>query len=185
MAEQNQDDQLERTYSSYVRIRDVALKTCLRQWTTRKKWQVKVRDIRASSTTWWRWYIYIYIYDDIYAISTDIPDPFLPPLPIVHCFRQVPWATPRIFTELLYVGSSWSPCFARPCEGVRRSASLMSSSPVLQQCPAYLVSLMLIVFVMGGGSRITTTLWGVPTRNCSILLAAFLCSCCQVFSPSV
>ena len=33
MGEQKQDDQLEHTYSSYVRIRDVALKTCLRQWT--------------------------------------------------------------------------------------------------------------------------------------------------------
>ena len=32
MAEQKQDDQLEHTYSSYVGIRDVALKTCLRQW---------------------------------------------------------------------------------------------------------------------------------------------------------
>ena len=28
MAKQKQDDQLEPTYSSYVRIRDVALKTC-------------------------------------------------------------------------------------------------------------------------------------------------------------
>ena len=32
-AEQKQDDQLEHTFSSYVRIRDVALKTCLRRWT--------------------------------------------------------------------------------------------------------------------------------------------------------
>ena len=31
MAEQRQDDQLEHTYSSYVRIRDVALKTCQRR----------------------------------------------------------------------------------------------------------------------------------------------------------
>ena len=31
MAEQKQDDQLEHTYSSYVRIRDVALKTCQRR----------------------------------------------------------------------------------------------------------------------------------------------------------
>ena len=31
MAEQKQDDQLEHTYSSYVRIRDVALKTCRRR----------------------------------------------------------------------------------------------------------------------------------------------------------
>ena len=33
MGEQKQDDQLEHTYSSSVRIRDVALKTCQRQWT--------------------------------------------------------------------------------------------------------------------------------------------------------
>ena len=33
MAKQKQDDQLEHTYSSYVRIRDVALKTCQRRWT--------------------------------------------------------------------------------------------------------------------------------------------------------
>ena len=33
MAEQKQDDQLEHTYSSYVRIRDVALKTCRWRWT--------------------------------------------------------------------------------------------------------------------------------------------------------
>ena len=33
MAEQKQDDQLEHTYSSYVGIQDVALKTCQRRWT--------------------------------------------------------------------------------------------------------------------------------------------------------
>ena len=33
IARQKQDDQLEHTFSSYVRIRDVALKTCQRRWT--------------------------------------------------------------------------------------------------------------------------------------------------------
>ena len=33
IAEQKQDDQLKHTYSSYVRIRDVAQKTCQRRWT--------------------------------------------------------------------------------------------------------------------------------------------------------
>ena len=33
MGGQKQDDQLEHTYSSYMRIRDVALKTCQRRWT--------------------------------------------------------------------------------------------------------------------------------------------------------
>ena len=46
-----------------------------------------------------------------HAIGTDIPDPFSLPLPIVHRFRQFLGATPRIITEPLYVGSSWSPCF--------------------------------------------------------------------------
>ena len=32
MAKQKQDDQLEYTYNSYVRIRDVALKTCQKRW---------------------------------------------------------------------------------------------------------------------------------------------------------
>ena len=32
MAKQKQDDQLEHTYSSYVRIWDVALKTCQKRW---------------------------------------------------------------------------------------------------------------------------------------------------------
>ena len=35
-------------------------------------------------------------------------------------------------------------------KGVHRSTSLMSSSPLLQQCPACLVRLIFIVFVMGG-----------------------------------
>ena len=32
MAKQKQDDQLEHTYSSYVRIRDVAQKSCQKRW---------------------------------------------------------------------------------------------------------------------------------------------------------
>ena len=42
------------------------------------------------------------------------------------------------------------PAFARPYAGVHRSTSLMSSSLLLQQCPACLVRLAWIVFVMGG-----------------------------------
>ena len=82
-------------------------------------------------------------------INTDIPDPFSPPFSIAHCFRQVLRTTSRIGTELLYVGSG-RPAFARPCEGAHRSTSLMSSSLLLQQCPACLVRLTWIVFVVGG-----------------------------------
>ncbi len=42
------------------------------------------------------------------------------------------------------------PAFARPCEGVQRSTSLMNSSLLLQQYPACLVRLTWIVYVMGG-----------------------------------
>ena len=42
------------------------------------------------------------------------------------------------------------PAFARPYVRVHRSTSLMSSSLLLQQCPACLVRLTCIVFVMGG-----------------------------------
>ena len=42
------------------------------------------------------------------------------------------------------------PAFAWPYGGVHGSTSLMSSSLLLQQCPACLVRLTCIVFVMGG-----------------------------------
>ena len=42
------------------------------------------------------------------------------------------------------------PAFARPCVGVHKSTSLMSSSLLLLQCPACLVRLTWIVFVIGG-----------------------------------
>ena len=42
------------------------------------------------------------------------------------------------------------PAFARTYVGVHRSTSLMSSSPLLQQCPECQVRLTCIVFVMGG-----------------------------------
>ena len=42
------------------------------------------------------------------------------------------------------------PNFAWQCEGVHRGTSIMSSSLLLQQCPACLVHLIFIVFVMEG-----------------------------------
>ena len=48
----------------------------------------------------------------------------------------------------MYVRAGRS-AFARPCVGVHESTSLMSSSLLLQQCPACLVRLTWIVFVIG------------------------------------
>ena len=56
-------------------------------------------------------YIHHHYHHYVVPPSRDIPDPFSPPLAIVHRFWQVRWATSCILTELLYVGSSWSPCF--------------------------------------------------------------------------
>ena len=44
------------TFSSYVRIQDVVLKTCLGVMNDREEWRERVRDIRATSTTWWWWW---------------------------------------------------------------------------------------------------------------------------------
>ena len=72
------------------------------------------------------------------------------------------------------------PAFARPCVGVHKSTSLMSSSLLLQQCPACLVRLTWIVFVIGGRWPYSWCLVG-----CSRLLAAFLCNCRLASSPAV
>ena len=77
------------------------------------------------------------------------------------------------------------PAFARPSVGVYWSTSLMSSSLLLQQCPACLVRLAWIVFVMGGKWPYSWCLVGVAARTCSILLAAFLCNSRLASSPAV
>ena len=77
------------------------------------------------------------------------------------------------------------PAFARPCVGVHKSTSLMSSSLLLQQCPACLVRLTWIVFVIEGRWPYSWCLVGVAARTCSRLLAAFLCNCRLASSPAV
>ena len=55
MAEQKQDDQLEHTYSSYVRIRDVALKTCQRRWTIRRSGERESGIISEETLSFFLW----------------------------------------------------------------------------------------------------------------------------------
>ena len=152
MAGQKQDDQLKHTFSSSVRIRGVALKTSQRRWTIRRSSErgsgISVQaarhddddDDKSSSS----------LSSSCLAISTDIPDPLSSPLPIVHWFRQVRRTASSIDTELLNIGSSWSSCLCSsmwwgPQEYITYELVLL-----LQQCPACLVRLILIVFVMGG-----------------------------------
>ena len=76
------------------------------------------------------------------------------------------------------------PAFVRLYEGFHRSTSLKSSSLLLLQCPACLVRLTWIIFVMGGKWPIVGALLGVASKTCSISLAAFLCNCRLSFSPA-
>ena len=77
------------------------------------------------------------------------------------------------------------PAFARPYVGVHRSTSLMSSSLLLQQCPACLFRLTWIVFVMGGRWLYSWCLVGCCHQDLFILLATFLCNCRLASSPAV
>ena len=77
------------------------------------------------------------------------------------------------------------PAFARPYVGVHGSTSLMSSSLLLQQCPACLVRLTWIVFVRRSRWPYSWCLVGCSARTCSILLATFLCNCRLASSPAV
>ena len=117
-----------------------------------------------------------------HAINTDIPDPLSPPFYIVSRFRQVLKFISRICTELLYVGSSWSSRLCSSMRGVHKSTTPLSSSQLLPQYPACVVRLTWIVFARG---RKAAVLLGVASRTYSILLAVYLCSWQQAFSPYV
>ena len=94
-------------------------------------------------------YIYIYI-SSCRAASTDILTLsrhfFLSFIAFGKSSRLHPVSS---HSCCMYVRAG-RPAFAWPYAGVHRSTSLMSSSLLLQQCPACLVRLTWIVFVMGG-----------------------------------
>ena len=173
----------------------------------RKKWRERIRDIRAGSKTWWWWWWYIYL-KDIYAILLLVTkmQQFNSSLQslnqwnlgykwsssscraisisIVHRFRSVFKATSCIGTELLYVGPSCL-CLSMwrgPQEYV--TYEFVPTSPAV---PRMSGSSNLDSFRDGGGvsGRRAAALSGAASRTCSILLAAFLCSCRQAFSLSV
>ena len=74
------------------------------------------------------------------------------------------------------------PAFARPCVVVHKSTSLMSSSLLLQQCPACLARLTWIVFVIGGRWPYS---WCLAARICLRLHVAFLCNCRLASSAAI
>ena len=107
-----------------------------------------------------------------HTASMDIPDPLSSLLYIVHRFWQVLRATSRILTELLDVGSNWSPSF---CSGIWGGPYKNITHELVPASSA--------VSCMSG--RIPAALWAVASRTSSKLLPPFLCSSRQAFSPSV
>ena len=102
----------------------------------------------SSSSSWCR------------ATSRDIPDPFSPLLSFITSSRSSGLHPVSSHSCCMYVQAG-RPALARPYVGVHRSASLMSSSLLPQQCPACLVRLTWIDFVMGGRCRIVGDFGGV------------------------
>ena len=133
-------------------------------------------------------YIYIYIYNDhhhvmpLARISLTLSHHFS--LSFITSGRSSGLHPVSSNSCCMYVRAG-RPAFAWPYAGVHRSTSLMRSSMLLQQCPACLVRLTWIDFVMEVGGRIVGALWGVAARTCSILLATFLCNCRLASSSAV
>ena len=103
----------------------------------------------------WLMYIYIYIYIYIYyhhhhhfvsqaRISLTLSRHFS--LSFIASDRSSELHPVSSHSCCMYVGTG-RPAFARPYVGVHRSTSLMSSSLLLQQCPACLVRLTWIVYI--------------------------------------
>ena len=84
------------------------------------------------------------------AASTDIPDPLSPLLYTFTASGRSSGLHPVSSQSCCMYVRAGRPAFARPYVGVHRSTSLMRSSLLLQPCPACLVRLTWIVFVMGG-----------------------------------
>ena len=88
-------------------------------------------------------YIYIYIYHHHIALVARIS------LTLSHHSSLSGQHPVSSHSCWMYVRAG-RPAFARPCVAVHKRTSLMSSSLLLQQCPACLVRLTWIVFVIGG-----------------------------------
>ena len=99
-------------------------------------WNFKLRQISSSSSC--------------RAASRDIPDPLSPfSLSFIASGRSSGLHPVSSHSCCKYVRAG-RPAFAWLYAGVYRSTSLMSSSLLLQQCPACLVRLTCTVFVMWG-----------------------------------
>ena len=121
----------------YIYIKDLALNK-LQGLICHKTKQNQIKPLNKSSSS-------------CRAASTDIPDPLSRhfSLSFIASGRSSGLHPVSSHSCCMYVRAG-CPAFAWPYAGVHRSKSLMSSSLLLQQCPACLVHLAWIVFMMGG-----------------------------------
>ena len=95
-------------------------------------------------------YIYIYIYHHIALVARiSLTLSRHSSLSFIALGRSSGQHPVSLHSCWMYVRAG-RPAFARPCVGIHKRTSLMSSSLLLQQCPACLVRLTWIVFVIGG-----------------------------------
>ena len=94
-------------------------------------------------------YIYIYIYHVVPLVQISLTLSHHFSLSFIASSRSSGLHPVSSHSCCMYVRAG-RPAFARSYVGVHRSTSLMNSSLLLQQCPAYLVRLTWIVFVMEG-----------------------------------
>ena len=130
-----------------------------------------------------RFSLYTYLsWSSCLAISMDFPDSLSLSLSLSRSLLPAGLqVTSRIGTELLYVGSSWSFYL---CSSMWRAPQGYITYELVPTSPA--------VSCMSGSSNFdsfsdctASALWGAASMTCSILLAAFLCSYRQAFSPFV
>ena len=88
-------------------------------------------------------YIYVLI---CLSACTDFPYTLPPFVPFGRFFILHPVSVQSCCRS----GLAGRPTLARPCKGIHRKISLLSLPLLLQQCPACLVRLILIVFAMSG-----------------------------------
>ena len=108
-------------------------------------------------TIWRKTYIYIYIYTSSHRHHHLVVPPARISLTLSR-HSSLSFITSGRSSELHPISSrsccmyvrAGHPAFTQSCEGVDRKTSLMSSSLLLHHCPACLVFLILIFFVMGG-----------------------------------
>ena len=110
-----------------------------------------IKSDHSSPVTWNQNYISHISSSSCRAASTDIPDPLSLPVSLlfIASCRSSGLHPVSSHSCCMYVRAG-RPAFDWPYAGVHRSTSLTSSSLLLQQCPACLVRLAWIVFVIGG-----------------------------------